>query len=102
MNRTTTAGFGSKLNDPKTGNLMNESMNASEYGNNPGAKGRGLAMTLDVGDDQLSQGNYSAGGSRYVVGLKNPHGFYGPGQAESGQINDSVSQGSIGPVSNQN
>lgn len=101
MSRTAAAGFGAKLNDPQKGNLMNESMNGSEYNNRPGPKGRGLAMTLDVGDDQLSQGNYSAGGSRYVVGIKNPHGFYGAGQGESGNFNESVSQGSAGHVSNQ-
>lgn len=98
MNRTAAAGFGQKLgNDPKKGNLINESM---DYNNRPAGVKRGATMTLDAGDDKLSNSNYSAGGSRYVVGIKNPHGFYGPGQGESGlsagNYNDSISQGSSG------
>ena len=72
---------------------MNDSINASEQ---KYPKNKANAMTLDAGEDQLSNGNYSAGGSRYVVGIKNPHGFYGVGAGESGALNDSASQGSIG------
>lgn len=82
MNRTAAAGFGHKV-DQRQGNLVNDSMNASDYNNKSGVK-RGATMTLDAGDDKLSNSNYSAGGSRYVVGIKNPHAFYGPGAGESG------------------
>ncbi len=82
MNRTAMAGG---FAGGKEGNLMNESMNASEYNNRPQNKGNKNAMTLEVGEDQLSNGNYSAGGTRFVANLRNPNAFYG------GNPDDSIS-----------
>jgi hypothetical protein len=83
MNRTAMAGFGAGA---EKGNLMNDnSMNASDYHNKPQAKGNKNAMTLEVGEDQLSNGNYSAGGTRFVANLRNPNAFYG------GNPDDSIS-----------
>lgn len=96
MNRTAASGFTKGLDGVQKGNLMGESMASNEY-QQPG-RGRQMQQTIEAGEDQLSNDNVSAGGSRYVVGIKGGLKFYGPGESGA-NINDSISQGSAGAIS---
>lgn len=73
------------------GNFLGESM-GSEYGQrmpNHGGQKK-FHQTLEPGDDNLSQGRISEGGTRYVVNFKTGIKFYG-NQGESGANLDVVS-----------
>mmetsp|Transcript_19018 Transcript_19018/g.29160 ORF Transcript_19018/g.29160 Transcript_19018/m.29160 type:complete len:160 (-) Transcript_19018:2480-2959(-) len=91
--------------NPTTGNLLNKGLAKQQLvggvQNNLINKRRQLAQqTLDVEDDKASVvDNVSAGGTRYIVGLKSGTAlkFYGQQSQSNLDLNDSMSQYSRGP-----